>query len=168
MFHLTKQALPSVKLVQVYGLSETGFLSGLQDPEHAEDKLMSCGRTCLGVDVRVVNHLGKKVQTGQTGEGDIGCHDADGYFYLLDRLKEIIVISAHPAVREVAVFGKPDPKWGEKGLRCAQVGENADCRSVDRIVPSLPGQPQSSSEDRVFRNRTAQERLGPNTKESLA
>jgi acyl-CoA synthetase (AMP-forming)/AMP-acid ligase II len=52
------------------------------------------------------------------GEGDIGCHDADGYFYLLDRLKEMIVtggenvysgeveavISAHPAVREVAVF----------------------------------------------------------------
>src|SRR5437764_7440882 len=59
--------------------------------------------------------------------GDVGCQDADGYFYILDRLKDMIVtggenvysgeveavIYTHPAVREVAVFGIPDPKWGE-------------------------------------------------------
>jgi long-chain acyl-CoA synthetase len=59
--------------------------------------------------------------------GDIGYQDANGYFYIRDRLKDMIVtggenvysgeveavIYTHPAVREVAVFGIPDPKWGE-------------------------------------------------------
>ena len=59
--------------------------------------------------------------------GDVGYQDANGYFYILDRLKDMIVtggenvysgeveavIYTHPAVREVAVFGIPDPKWGE-------------------------------------------------------
>ena len=59
--------------------------------------------------------------------GDTGYQDANGYFYILDRLKDMIVtggenvysgeveavIYTHPAVREVAVFGIPDPKWGE-------------------------------------------------------
>ncbi len=153
----TRQGLPNVKLVQVYGLSEAGFLTGLLDHEHTEDKLTSCGRPCLGIDVRVVDPTGKEVETGQTGEllarganimrrywnrpeetklafrngffrtGDIGYQDAKGYFYILDRLKDMIVtggenvysgeveavIYTHPAVREVAVFGIPDPKWGE-------------------------------------------------------
>ena len=59
--------------------------------------------------------------------GDIGYRDANGYFFILDRLKDMIVtggenvysgeveavIYQHPAVREVAVFGIPDSHWGE-------------------------------------------------------
>ena len=44
----TRELLPHVKLVQVYGLSETGFLTGLQDQEHTHDRLLSCGRPCPG------------------------------------------------------------------------------------------------------------------------
>ena len=157
LVHRTRQGLPNVKLVQVYGLSEAGFLTGLLDHEDTEDKLTSCGRPCIGIDVRVVDPTGKEVETGQTGElvarganimrrywnqpeetklafrngffrtGDIGYQDQNGYFYILDRLKDMIVtggenvysgeveavIYTHPAVREVAVFGIPDPKWGE-------------------------------------------------------
>ncbi len=157
LVHRTRQGLPNVKLVQVYGLSEAGFLTGLLDHEHTEDKLTSCGRPCIGIDVRVVDQSGKEVETGQTGElvarganimrrywnqleetklafrngffrtGDIGYQDQNGYVYILDRLKDMIVtggenvysgeveavIYTHPAVREVAVFGIPDPKWGE-------------------------------------------------------
>ena len=59
--------------------------------------------------------------------GDVGYQDADGYVYILDRIKDMIVtggenvysgeveavIYEHPAVREAAVFGIPDPQWGE-------------------------------------------------------
>src|SRR5213082_3778581 len=68
LVHRTRQVLPKVKLVQVYGLSEAGFLTGLKDNEHTEDKLTSCGRPCLGIDVRVVDPTGKEVEVGQTGE----------------------------------------------------------------------------------------------------
>lgn len=157
LLHRVREMFPKVKLVQVYGLSETGFLTGLQDHEHTESRLTSCGRACPGVEVRVADESGKEIETGRAGElvarganvmhgywnnanetsiafrdgffrtGDIGYQDADGYFYILDRLKDMIVtggenvysgeveavIYQHPAVREVAVFGIPDPKWGE-------------------------------------------------------
>ena len=162
LVHRTRQILPKVKLVQVYGLSEAGFLTGLLDHEHTEDKLTSCGRPSLGIDVRVVDPTGKEVETGKTGElvarganimrgywnnaeesksafrngffrtGDVGYQDANGYFYILDRFKDMIVtggenvysgeveaaIYTHPAVREAAVFGIPDPKWGELVMAC--------------------------------------------------
>jgi long-chain acyl-CoA synthetase len=162
LVHRTRQVLPKVKLVQVYGLSEAGFLTGLLDHEHTENKLTSCGRPCLGIDVRIVDASGKEVETGKTGElvarganimrgywnepeetkrafrngffrtGDVGYQDANGYFYILDRLKDMIVtggenvysgeveavIYTHPTVREVAVFGIPDPKWGEIVKAC--------------------------------------------------
>src|SRR5256714_2542458 len=176
LVHHTRQALPKVKLVQVYGLSEAGFLTGLKDDEHTEDKLTSCGRPCMGIDVRVVDPTGKEVETGQTGElvarganimrsywnkpeetklafrngffrtGDIGYQDANGYFYILDRLKDMIVtggenvysgeveavIYTHPAVREVAVFWRPDPKWGGKvkSRRVFQPGEKLTSAEV--------------------------------------
>jgi long-chain acyl-CoA synthetase len=154
--------LPRVKLVQVYGLSETGYLTGLQDQEHTEERLMSCGRTCPGIDVQIADDAGRLLQPGQRGEivarganvtsgywnnseetssalrngffrtGDVGYQDADGYFYILDRLKDMIVtggenvycgeveavIQKHPAVREVSVFGIPDSQWGELVAAC--------------------------------------------------
>ena len=157
LLHRTRELLPKVKLIQVYGLSETGFLTGLQDQDHTEDRLMSCGRPCPGVDLLVTDTSGKQVEPGEAGEliarganvmrgywnnpeetakafrdgffrtGDIGHQDTTGYFYILDRLKDMIVtggenvysgeveavIYGHPAVREVAVFGVPDPQWGE-------------------------------------------------------
>ena len=162
LIHQTRELLPNLKLVQVYGLSETGFLTGLQNHEHTEARLMSCGRPCPGIDVQVVDEDGKRVQAGHRGElvarganvtcgywnnpeetaqafrdglfrtGDIGYQDEDGYVYILDRLKDMIVtggenvysgeveavICQHPAVREAAVFGIPDPQWGELVTVC--------------------------------------------------
>src|SRR6202035_2123159 len=68
LVHRTRELLPKVKLIQVYGLSETGFLTGLQDQEHTEDKLMSCGRSCPGVDLQVTDMSGRPVEPGQAGE----------------------------------------------------------------------------------------------------
>ena len=71
-------------------------------------------------------------QNGMFRTGDVGYRDADGYFYILDRLKDMIVtggenvysgeveavIYQHPAVLEAAVFGIPDPQWGELVTAC--------------------------------------------------
>lgn len=66
---------------------------------------------------------------GWLRSGDVGRQDEDGYFYLVDRIKDMfisggenvypaeveIVLHAHPAVLEAAVLGVPDKKWGEVG-----------------------------------------------------
>jgi acyl-CoA synthetase (AMP-forming)/AMP-acid ligase II len=158
----TRRMLPNLKLVQGYGLSETGFLTGLQDNEHTDDHFTSCGRPCPGIEVQVTDESGNPLETGKKGElvargsnvtrgywnneretaaafrngffrtGDIGYQDGDGFYYLLDRQKDMIVtggenvycgeveavIFNHPAVREVAVFGIPDPQWGEIVAAC--------------------------------------------------
>jgi long-chain acyl-CoA synthetase len=173
----TRELLPYLKLVQVYGLSETGFLTGLQDQEHTHDRLLSCGRPCPGVDLQVTDESGEQVEAGKPGElvarganimrgywnnpadtalafrdgsfrtGDIGYQDSDGYFYILDRLKDMIVtggenvysgeveavIYAHSAVREAAVFGIPDPKWGELVMACV-VPKPEIALTVDDLV----------------------------------
>jgi len=163
-----RKLLPKAKLLQVYGLSEAGFLTGLTDAEHTEDRLTSCGRTCPGIDLRVVKANGEPAASGELGNlvargpgvmlcywhdleedmpgdesstdetteallggflhtGDIGFQDKDGYFYIVDRTKEMIVSGGEnvysgeveaaiyevPQVKEVAVFGIPDEKWGE-------------------------------------------------------
>ncbi len=131
-------------------------------------RLASAGRETTAVRVRVVDDEDRKVPAGQMGEivvrgdlvmkgywnnpeataealrggwlhtGDIGCLDEDGYLYITDRKKDMIisggsniypreieeVICRHPAVFEVSVIGIPDAKWGEtvKALVVAREG----------------------------------------------
>jgi len=117
----------------------------------------SCGQAVAGVDVRVVNPSGHDLPPGEIGEvvvrgsnvmqgywnkpeqttdalrhgwyhsGDLGCMNAQGYIFLVDRAKDMIisggenvysteveeVLYRHPAVLEAAVFGVPDARWGE-------------------------------------------------------
>ena len=120
-------------------------------------RLASAGIPRTGVEVQVVNPKDTEVPRGEMGEvvvrsdvvmkgywhepeattetlrhgwlhsGDLGYMDRDGYLYLMDRSKDMIisggeniypreieeVLVQHPAVREVAVIGVPDEKWGE-------------------------------------------------------
>jgi acyl-CoA synthetase (AMP-forming)/AMP-acid ligase II len=166
----TRKLLPRTRLVQVYGLSETGFLTGLRDTEHTDDRLTSCGRPCPGIELEITDNSGNPVSAGQPGElvvrgsnvmpgywnneaataaafrngffrtGDIGYQDGAGYVYILDRLKDMIVtggenvysaeveavIFSNPAVREVAVFGIPDPRWGEIVAACVVLKPHAE------------------------------------------
>jgi long-chain acyl-CoA synthetase len=78
---------------------------------------------------------------------DVGYQDAAGYFYILDRLKDMIVtggenvysgeveafIYAHPAVLEAAVFGIPDPQWGELVMACV-VLKPGNTLTIDDLV----------------------------------
>ena len=78
--------------------------------------------------------------------GDAGMMDEDGYLYIQDRIKDMIITGAenvypaevesaiygHPAVADVAVIGVPDPKWGEavKAMVVLKPGENADADAI--------------------------------------
>lgn len=119
-------------------------------------RLTSIGRACLGYQVKVVDENGKEVGLGQTGEiairgeavakgywnkpdaddfkdgwwhsGDMVRIDDDGFFYIVDRKKDMIVsggnnvyprevedvISKFPGVHMVSVIGVPSEKWGEE------------------------------------------------------
>ena len=80
--------------------------------------------------------------------GDVGYQDAAGYFYILDRLKDMIVtggenvycgeveavIYEHPAIREAAVFGIPDPQWGELVMACAVLAPGKSLTAAELIA----------------------------------
>ena len=90
---------------------------------------------------------GLVLQNGWFRTGDIGRQDAEGFFYILDRAKDMIVtggenvysgeveavIYTHPAVREAAVFGIPDPKWGEV-VMAAVVLNRGTALTLDELV----------------------------------
>ena len=149
-----QRRLPN-RFYELYGLTE-GFMTVL-DRYAPPSKLTSVGVAPPFQEVRVVDADGADVAPGQVGEiigrspmlmpgyyrrpdltaqaikdgwlysGDLGYLDEDGYLYLVDRQKDMIIsggvnvyprdieeiIVRHPAVREVAVFGIPDAKWGE-------------------------------------------------------
>jgi len=173
-----REVLPHLELLQVYGLSETGFLTGLQHAEHTQQRLLSCGRAGPGIEVRVVDESsGRELGIGKAGElvvrganvmrgywnnpdetarafrdgffrtGDVGHRDADGYFYILDRIKDMIVTGGenvyggeveavlyeHPAIREAAVFGIPDAQWGELVMACVVVNPGM-ALTADEVV----------------------------------
>jgi len=86
------------------------------------------------------------MQDGWVATGDVGYMDADGYVYMYDRAKDMIItggenvypaevesgIYGHPDVLEVAVIGVPDEKWGEavKAVCVPRPGHTIDPASV--------------------------------------
>jgi acyl-CoA synthetase (AMP-forming)/AMP-acid ligase II len=89
----------------------------------------------------------QRLRNGWVLTGDIGRIDRNGYLYILDRRDDVIisgglniwpaevenVISAHPDVVEVAVFGVPDEKWGETPVAVCVVKEGARVTEPDIV-----------------------------------
>ncbi|WP_420645164.1 class I adenylate-forming enzyme family protein [Candidatus Leptofilum sp.] len=143
------------RFYELYGLTE-GFVTIL-DKYDFPNKPGSVGAPPPLYEMKIVNPAGKLCAPGEVGEivgrgpitmagyykrpdltaqalrdgwlhsGDLGHVDEDGFLYLVDRQKDLIIsggvnvyprdieelIVQHPAVRETAVFGIPDDKWGE-------------------------------------------------------
>src|SRR5262249_15408912 len=80
--------------------------------------------------------------------GDLVREDDDGFFYVVDRKKDMIisggeniycaevenVLAGHPKVADVALIGVPDPKWGETPLAVLVPKEPADRRTTEEII----------------------------------
>jgi acyl-CoA synthetase (AMP-forming)/AMP-acid ligase II len=138
------------------------------DPK-LEKRLTSCGRPTLFTRVEIMDDDGRLLPANERGEivvrgtlvmkgyyrnpkateeasrfgwhhtGDIGFKDEDGFFYIVDRKRDMIisggfniypseieqVIWAHPAVQDCAVVGVPDEKWGEAVKAIVQVKDGA-------------------------------------------
>jgi acyl-CoA synthetase (AMP-forming)/AMP-acid ligase II len=139
-------------------------------------KLRACGKPTPGLELKIVDAEGIEVATGEVGEiairapiimrgywnqpeatshairdgwmhtGDAAYKDAEGYVYIYDRVKDMIVtggenvypaevenaIFGHPAIADVAVIGVPDTKWGEavKAVVVVKPGALEDAESV--------------------------------------
>jgi long-chain acyl-CoA synthetase len=157
------------KVLEGYGLSETSPVASFNHPDR-ERKPGSIGTPIDGVEMKVVDDNGEEVPTGEIGEilikghnvmkgylnqpeataeaikdgwfatGDMAKVDEDGYFFIVDRKKELIirggynvypreveeVLYEHPAVREVAVVGVPHAELGEEVGAAIALKEGAD------------------------------------------
>jgi long-chain acyl-CoA synthetase len=190
-------------LLESYGLTEASPVVTIERPGSARRE-GTCGLTLPGMETKVVDADGQEVPAGEIGEllvrgpsvmkgyfempeataraildgwlhtGDLVRKDADGYVYMVDRLKHMIicggyniypkeienVLHEHPAVLECAVVGVPDPDKGELPKACIVLREGARatedeikgfCRSslaaykVPRLVEFLPSLPRTAT-----------------------
>lgn len=149
----------------------------------------SCGFPVTSADVRLLDDEGQEVAVGEAGEicirspyamecywkqdeltaetlkfgwlhtGDIGRRDDDGYLYIVDRKKDMVItggfnvypreleniLTSHPAVADAAVVGIPDKKWGEAvtALVVQRPGLNVTAESLVQLVKDRKGSVQT-------------------------
>jgi acyl-CoA synthetase (AMP-forming)/AMP-acid ligase II len=173
-----QRVFPSAWFADAYGLTETVSGDTFLDRESIVTKLGSVGRPCLYLELDVWDEAGASVPPGEQGEivmrgpkvfkgywrdgdataaaftggwfhtGDIGVRDADGYLYIVDRLKDMIVsggeniasseiervLYEHDSVLEAAVIGRPDDRWGEVPVAFVVLRQNAGATPDELIA----------------------------------
>ena len=165
-------------------------------------QVRSCGQPAVGVEVVVADLEGRPTATGEVGEllvrgdnvmagywnrpeataaalrngwyrtGDLGYADEDGYLYLVDRAKDMIVsggenvysteveevLYRHEAVLEAAVFGVPDATWGEAVYAVVVPRVELERGSARASLPEPDRRLQGAQADRAAHRAAAQVR----------
>ncbi len=165
-------------LVQGYGMTETSPAVLVLDAEDAGRKAGSAGRPVLHGELKIVDDEGNAVKPGEMGElwvkgpnitpgywnrpeanktsftngwlhtGDAARQDADGFYYIVDRTKDMYISGGEnvypaevedtlyqiPQIAEAAVIGQPDGTWGETGLAIVVKKPGADLTETQVIA----------------------------------
>ncbi len=168
-----------IPLIQVYGSTETAPLATYLRAADAVENAGSGGKTALHCEMRLVNNAGEDVAQGETGEilikgpnvmqrywnapqrtaavlrdgwfhtGDVGHLDHDGFLYVSDRKKDMIisggenvysaelenVLAECPEIAEAAIVGVPDDIWGE--IVVAIIVAKKECKLDESHVAAL-------------------------------
>ncbi len=158
--------------------AEAHFLDG---SPRMEKHLHSIGRESINAEVRIFDEHDSELPANEIGEivirgtnvmkgywrkpeetaealrhgwyhtGDLGYIDQEGYIYIVDRKKDMLIsggfnvypkeienaLGAHPAVLESAVVGKPDPQWGETPVAFVVFRKEAGPVSADELMDFL-------------------------------
>ena len=148
-----------------------------EDHDPKKGKLRSCGKALKGVELKIVDENGKDLKTGEIGEvisksdlnmkgywnkpdatkesivngwfysGDAGFFDDEGYLFIHDRVKDMIVsggeniypaevenaLMSHKEILDAAVVGIPDDKWGESVIGFVVIEESTNL-SEEEII----------------------------------
>lgn len=170
-----KKVFPKHQYDTNYGLSESigpGCVHLGVDNIH---KVGAIGKAGFGWEVKIADENGNAVERGQVGEllvkgpgvmkcyyrdakataetlkdgwlytGDMAQEDEDGFIYLVDRKKDVIIsggenlypvqiedfLRSHPAIKDVAVIGLPDKRLGEIAAAIISIKEDHDCTEDD-------------------------------------
>lgn len=165
-----------IEIHQIYGLTESCGPACLIDAENALRKIGSTGKAFFHTDVKVADENGLACPPNEHGEvwirakhvmvgywnqpqataeaikdgwlrtGDGAIQDVDGYIYMQDRIKDMIisggeniypaeienVLGGHPEIKEVAVIGQPSERWGESPF--AIVVRKSDDLTEDAVL----------------------------------
>jgi fatty-acyl-CoA synthase len=169
---------PQAEVVTAFGQTECSPVTCFLRGEDSVRKIGSVGTPMLNVEVRVVDDAMNDVPQGEVGEivyrspmvmkeywnkpeetsiafeggwfhsGDLVRQDEDGYFYVVDRKKDMIitggenvycaevenVLAAHPKVLEVALIGVPDTRYGEAPLAVIAPRDAADPPTAEELA----------------------------------
>jgi acyl-CoA synthetase (AMP-forming)/AMP-acid ligase II len=178
-----QRTFPSAWFADAYGLTETVSGDTFLDRDNIVTKLGSVGRECLYLELDIWDADGNSVAPGERGEivlrgpkvfkgywrdpeatakafeggwfhtGDIGVRDDDGYLFIVDRLKDMIVsggeniagsevervLYEHHAVLEAAVVGRPDDRWGEVPVAYVVLRSGTDA-TADALIEHCAAQ----------------------------
>jgi fatty-acyl-CoA synthase len=172
------QTFPDAAIVSAYGQTEMSGATTLLKGDDATRKMGSVGKPMLGVELRVVDDELRDVPPGDVGEvvyrgpnvmagyhgrpeqtreafagdwfhsGDLARFDEEGYLWLVDRKKDLIVsggenvypaevervLRDHPAVAEAAVIGVPHPRWVETPVAFVVPSDRAEIGEAELIA----------------------------------
>lgn len=168
-----ERRMPGVQILEGYGLTETsavttfnppgrrkpgsvglplpGYTITIRDDEGEDVEAGDIGEICVAGESLMLGYwggLGSPIVDGELRTGDIGCLDDDGYLYVVDRKKDLIIrggfnvfprdvedaLNAHPSVAVSGVVGRPDPVHGEEVVAFVQLAPGGTATADELIA----------------------------------